>query len=162
MPQSCLECSQRFDRVFCDLAPAALEEFDGIKSIQTYSRGSVLFREGQTARDVFLLCEGRVRLSVCSESGRRMNLQTATPGEILGLSAALAGGFYEVTADVIDPVQAAQVNRKDLMRFLHAHCEVCMQVVNLLSENLHEAYDRVRAVGLARTRQTHSHGLQLH
>src|SRR5215467_2769350 len=102
MSQSCLDCPQRSDRVFCDLAPSALEAFDGIKSTQTISRGTVLFREGQAAKGVFLLCEGRVRLTVCSENGRRMTLRVVTPGEVLGLSACLAGGGHEVTAEAMD------------------------------------------------------------
>jgi len=156
MPHSCLDCVQRTDRVFCDLEPDALEAFDGIKSTQMYAKGTVLFREGQSARGVFLLCEGRVRLSICSESGHRMTVRVAGPGEMLGLSAALAGGSYEVTAEALDRVQVAAVRRKDLLHFLQEHREVCLQVVNLLSEDLHVAYDRVRAVGLGRTRHHHA------
>jgi CRP/FNR family transcriptional regulator len=156
MSPSCLDCAQRSDRVFCDLEVDALKAFDGIKSTQTCPKGTVLFREGQAARGVFLLCKGRVRLSVCSESGRRMSLRIATTGEVLGLSAAVAGGKYEVTAETLEEVQLGVVRRKDLLEFLHAHPGVCMQVVNLLSEDLHEAYDRVRAVGLGRTRHPRS------
>jgi CRP/FNR family transcriptional regulator, cyclic AMP receptor protein len=157
MSQSCLDCARRSERVFCDLEPGALQEFDGIKSFQTYPKGSVLFREGETAHSVFLICEGRVRLTVCSESGRRMTLRTVLAGEVLGLSAVLAGGRYEVTAEVVEPVETAEIGRKELLRFLREHREVCMQVVNLLSEDLHVAYDRVRAVGLTRTRHTPMH-----
>ncbi|MBZ5547814.1 MAG: cyclic nucleotide-binding domain-containing protein [Acidobacteriia bacterium] len=153
MSHSCLDCVQRSDRVFCDLEPDALEAFDGIKSTQTCPKGTVLFREGQAARGVFLLCEGRVRLSICSESGHRMTVRVAGPGEMLGLSAALSGGCYELTAEALDGVQAAAIRRKDLLHFLHEHRDVCLQVVNLLSEDLHVAYDRVRAVGLGRTRR---------
>jgi len=156
MSQSCLDCGQRSDRVFCDLAPDALQEFDGIKSIQTCPKATILFREGQPARGVFLLCQGRVRYSVCSESGRRMTLRVASAGEVLGLSAALSGACYEVTAEALESVQVAEIRRKDLLHFLRAHREVCMQVVHLLSEDLHVAYDRVRAVGLSRTRHSHS------
>jgi CRP/FNR family transcriptional regulator, cyclic AMP receptor protein len=156
MSQSCLDCTQRADGVFCDLEPDALQQFDGIKSLESWPRGTVLFREGQAARSVFLLCSGRVRLSVCSESGARMTLRSASPGEVLGLSAALSGGSYEVTAEVMEPVQVAQIRRRDLLHFLHEHSEVCMQVVHLLSEDLHVAYDRVRSVGLVRTRHSHS------
>jgi CRP/FNR family transcriptional regulator len=152
MLQSCLDCAQRSDRVFCDLGTDARQEFDGIKSIQNYARGTVLFREGQPARGVFLLCHGGVRLTVCSESGRRMILRTATAGEPLGLSAVLSGGKYEVTAEAIDEVQAAEVRRKDLLQFLRDHRDICLQVVNQLSEDLHVAYDRVRSVGLSRMR----------
>jgi len=162
MSQTCLDCVERSDRVFCDLEPAALGEFDQIKSLETYPRGTVLFREGQIARGIYLLCRGRVRLSVCSEDGRRLILRTATAGEVLGLSATLAGGLYEVTAEVMEPVQVAEIRRKDLLQFLHEHSDVCLQVVNLLSEDLHEAYDLVRAVGLRNTRQVHSHEARPH
>jgi CRP/FNR family transcriptional regulator, cyclic AMP receptor protein len=154
MSHSCLDCLQRSDRVFCDLEPDALAAFDGIKSTQACPKGTVLFREGQTARGVFQLCEGRVRLSICSETGRRMTVRVAGPGEVLGLSAAVSGGRYELTAEALDGVQVAAVRRKDLLRFLHEHCDVCLQVVNLLSEDLHVAYNRVRAVGLGRTRRS--------
>jgi len=153
MSQSCLDCTQRSDRVFCDLATTALTAFDGIKSTQMLPKGTVLFREGQPARGVFLLCEGRVRLTVCSESGRRMTLRTVAPGEVLGLSACLSGSGYEVTAEALDNLRVAGVNRKDLLRFLREHREACLHVVNLLSEDLHVAYDRVRSVGLGRVRR---------
>lgn len=156
MSQTCLDCARRSDRVFCDLPPDALQEFDGIKSLQTCPRGTILFREGQPARGVFLLCNGRVRLSVCSENGRRMTVRVAAPGEVLGLSAALAGGSYEVTAEALDGLQFALVRRKEMLHFLRAHTEVCLQVVNQLSQDLHLAYNRVRTVGLARTRHSHT------
>ncbi|MFI5113389.1 MAG: Crp/Fnr family transcriptional regulator [Terriglobales bacterium] len=156
MSQSCLDCVQRSDRAFCDLPPDALTAFDGIKSAQTSPRGTVLFREGHAAHGVFLLCEGRVRLSVCSESGSRMNLRVATPGEILGLSASLAGGCYEVTAEALDTVRLAAVRRKDLLHFLRHHADACLRIVNLLSQDLHIAYDRVRTVGLGHPRRPRS------
>ena len=160
MPDSCLDCGRRTDCVFCALAPEALAAFDGIKSSQTYPKGSVLFREGHPARGIFLVCKGRIRLSVCSENGHRMVLRTVGAGEALGLSAALASTNYEVTAEAMESASIAYIRRKELLHFLRQHCDVCMQVVNQLSENLHVAYDRVRTVGLGRTRRSHS--LQIH
>jgi CRP/FNR family transcriptional regulator, cyclic AMP receptor protein len=162
MSQSCLDCAWRSDRVFCDLEPSALKAFDGIKSFQSYAKGSVLFREGESAHSAFLMCQGRVRLTVCSESGRRMTIRTAPAGEVLGLSAVLSGGHYEVTAEAVEAVQAAEIHRKELLHFLRGHREVCLQVVNLLSEDLHVAYERVRAVGLTRTRHSQPHSSPAH
>ena len=157
MSQTCLDCARRSDRMFCDLPNDALQEFEEIRSLQTFPRGSVLFREGQPARAVFVLCDGRARLSVCSDDGRRLTVRVVPAGEVLGLSAALAGGRYEVTAEVMDTVQVAEVRRNKLLHFLRGHRDVCMQVVNTLSEDLHLAYARVRTVGLGRTRQHHPH-----
>jgi CRP/FNR family transcriptional regulator, cyclic AMP receptor protein len=60
----CLDCALRPDRVFCDLPAEALEAFDCVKSTIACRRNTVLFREGQAARNVFVLCEGKAKLSV--------------------------------------------------------------------------------------------------
>jgi CRP/FNR family transcriptional regulator, cyclic AMP receptor protein len=151
---SCRDCALRPDRVFCDLPLNVLEALDAVKSTIACPRNTVLFREGQPARGVFVLCEGRAKLSVCSESGKRLTLQVAIPGELLGLSAALTGGPYEVTAELLEDARVAMVKRKDLLCFLREHREACLHVVDLLSQDLHIAYERVRSVGLGRSRRS--------
>jgi CRP/FNR family transcriptional regulator, cyclic AMP receptor protein len=158
--QSCLECVLRPDRLFCDLPSDALEAFDLIKSMTIYPRGTTLFHEGHPARAIYVLCQGRVKLSVCSESGKRLTLRIAGPGEVLGLSASLSGSAYEVTGETLENAQVAVVRRKDLLHFLRHHREACLQVVHLLSQDLHTAYDRVRSIGLGRSRR--SRALRIH
>jgi CRP/FNR family transcriptional regulator len=150
---SCFECVSRSDRLFCDLPADALETFNRIKRVSAFPRGSVLFREASPARGIFLLCAGKAKLSVCSESGKRLLVRIAGPGAVLGLSASLSGTPYEVTAEMLEDSQVAIVKRKELLRFLHDHREACLQVVHSLSEDLHVAYERVRSVGLGRTRR---------
>jgi CRP/FNR family transcriptional regulator, cyclic AMP receptor protein len=154
MQPSCFDCVLRPDRLFCDLPADALQAFDGIKAVSQYPRGSMLFREGHAARGIFVLCEGRVKLSVCSETGKRLTLRVAAPGEVLGLSAALSSSPYEVTAETLENTRVAVVGRKDLLQFLRDHREACLQVVSLLSRDLHTAYDRVRSIGLGRSRRS--------
>lgn len=151
--QSCYQCELRPDRVFCDLPAESLQSFDTIKNLQQFPRGETLFHEGRLPRGIFVLCEGRVKLSVCSENGKRLMLRVAGPGEVLGLSATMSGKPYELTAEVLDRAQVAFVKRKDLLKFLRDHQEACMQVVHLLSQDLHVAFDRVRTVGLTRSRR---------
>lgn len=114
----------------------------------------MLFGEGRQPKGIFVLCDGRAKLSVCAENGKRLMLRVAGPGEVLGLSSALSGKPYEITAEALDAAQVVFVKRKDLLKFLRDHREVCMQVVHLLSGDLHNAYERVRSIGLSRARRT--------
>jgi CRP/FNR family cyclic AMP-dependent transcriptional regulator len=150
---SCFSCELRPDRVFCDLPADALQTFDAIKTVTLYPRGATLFAEGRQPRGVFVLCDGRAKLSICSESGKRLMLRIAGPGEVLGLSATMSGRTYELTAETLDSSQVVFVKRKDLLKFLRDHREACLQVVHLLSGDLHTAYERVRSIGLSRTRR---------
>lgn len=151
---SCFRCELRPDRVFCDLPADALQSFDEIKTTANYPRGATLFGEGRQAKGIFVLCDGRAKLSISAENGKRLMLRVAGPGEVLGLSSTLSGKPYEITAEALDASQVVFVKRKDLLKFLHDHREACMQVVHLLSGDLHTAYDRVRSIGLSRTRRT--------
>ena len=153
---SCLSCELRPDRLFCDLPTDALQAFDAIKTVSLQPRGAVLFAEDRPPRGIFLLCDGRAKLSICSENGKRLMLRVAGPGEVLGLSASLSGQPYEVTAEMLDASQVVFIKRKDLLKFLRDFPHACMQVVHLLSGDLHSAYDRVRSLGLARTRKSRS------
>jgi len=150
---SCFSCELRPDRIFCDLPADALQSFDTIKNVSLYPRGATLFTEGRQPRGIFVLCDGRAKLSISSENGKRLMLRIAGPGEVLGLSSSLSGKPHEITAETLDASQVVFVKRKDLLRFMREHREACLQIVHLLSGDLHTAYERVRSIGLSRTRR---------
>lgn len=150
----CAGCELRTNRAFCDLPQDALHSLDEIKITTVFPRGAMLFAEGRPAKGIYVLCDGRARISVAGENGKRLMLRVAGPGEILGLSSALSGKAYDTTAEALDGAQVVFVKRKDLLKFLRDHQQACMQVVELLSSDLHSAYERVRSVGLNRTRRT--------
>src|ERR1700746_666070 len=93
----------RVEHIFCDLPATALQSFENIKYATAYPKGAVLFVEGQSPRGIFVLCKGRVKFSICSTDGKTLILKIAEPGEVLGLSAAVSGKTYELTAETMDP-----------------------------------------------------------
>src|SRR5260370_34852491 len=79
--ESCLACKLREDRSFCDLPPTALQAFENIKYATAYPQKAILFVEGQLPRGIFVLCKGRVKLSINSPSGRTVIVKLVEPGE---------------------------------------------------------------------------------
>src|SRR5271166_806090 len=153
LQQSCLSCEFRPDRTFCDMPADSLRAFEEIKLSGSYPRNATLFSEGRPVRGIYLLCDGRAKLSICAENGKRLTLRIAGPGEVLGLGAALSNTPYEVTAELLDSARVVFVRRKELVKFLREHPAVSMQVVRLLSQDLHGAYERVRSIALVRARR---------
>jgi CRP/FNR family transcriptional regulator, cyclic AMP receptor protein len=154
--ESCLTCKTRTERLFCDLPGPALQAFESIKYATAYPKGAVLFVEGQAPRGIFVLCQGRVKLSICATDGKTLIAKIAEPGEVLGLSATLSGKPYESTAKTIGPCQLNYVKRDDFLRFVKAHPEACFKVAEQLSETYNTACHEIRSLGLA-----HSAGQRL-
>ena len=147
--ESCQTCKVKGDNFFCKLSSPALKSFELIRSSSAYPEGAVLFLEKQEVRGVFVLCEGEVKLSISSSEGKTLILRIAKPGEILGLTAALSGMPYEVTAETLHPCHIAFIRRDDFTRFITAHPEAYQGIVNQLSANYRGACAQLRTVGLS-------------
>jgi CRP/FNR family transcriptional regulator len=139
----------RAEHIFCDLPANALHSFEAIKYATAYPKGAVLFVEGQAPRGIFVLCKGRVKLSICSTDGKTLILKIAEPGEVLGLSATVSGKTYELTAETIDPCQVNFVKRDDFLRFLKEHSDACFRVAEQLSDKYNTACREIRSLGLS-------------
>lgn len=145
---NCLTCPVREEHLFCNLSAPALQKLNGIKSTAIYPKSAVLFIEGQQPRGVFVLCNGKVKLSTSSSEGKTLITKLSEAGDVLGLNATISNRPYEVTAEMIEPGQANFIPRDALLRFLRDHGEVALRVAEQLSQNYYTAYEEVRTLGL--------------
>jgi len=154
--ESCLACKLPLKNTFCDLSLAALQAFESIKHPTAYPKGAVLFVEGQSPRGIFILCKGRVKLTLCSSSGKTLIMKIVERGEVLGLSASISGKPCEVRAETTEPCQVNFVKREDFLTFLREHSEAGFRVAQQLSDKYTSACREIRALTLS-----HSSGEKL-
>ena len=148
---TCDACSLKDNGVFCHLTPTAARDFESIKFISNHPAGSVLFLENDSPRGIFLVCSGKVKLSVSSKGGRSLTLQIAGPGDMLGLSATMSGVPYEVSAQALYPSQVAFIRREDFIQLAGRYPEVFQAVVRQVTSQYAAACQQLRTVGLSTT-----------
>ena len=128
-----------------------LQALDPFKSYATYPEGSTFLLRDRPVEGVFLLLEGSAKLSISSSRGATIILGIAQPGEVLGLSAAIAGTPSEITAETMVPSRLCFIHRDDFLRTLNLNGESCLQVVELISRQLREAFELIRIIGGAQS-----------
>ena len=111
-----------------------------------FPKGATLYREGTMAAGIYVVEKGAIRVLLPAPDHLIQLLEVARAGAILGLSESLSGEGYRVTAEAEEQTTAAFVARKSLLELLNGNQEFCMQVVRLLSENLHGLYHLFRSV----------------
>ena len=147
--ESCLTCPLVHERIFCNLPRPVISALDAISSSATYPKDAILFVEGQESRGVFVLCNGRVKLSTNSADGKSIIVRVAESGEIVGLAGTLSGRPYELTAEALEPLQANFIPRDAFMHFLREHGDAALRVAEILSEIYHSTLLEVRYLGFA-------------
>ena len=135
--------------MFCNFSPATLEDYDTIGTILTLPKGTILFREADAGNRVYVLCIGHVKLSCISKEGKMMNLKIASAGDVLGLSAVIAGSPFEVSAEALEPTTAKVIRRADFNAFLQRQGEASLHAARALSEEYKSAFAEARRLALS-------------
>ncbi|HKR59715.1 MAG TPA: Crp/Fnr family transcriptional regulator [Pyrinomonadaceae bacterium] len=137
----------------CDSAISEVRGLDSLKVSKLYPRGSVLFSEGQRPRGVYLLSNGRAKISITSADGKTLVLRIAEPGELLGIKAALTGQPYEATVETLGRCRIDFISREALLKLLARDRKACLGVARALAGKLSGAFEHARLVLLPQSAQ---------
>jgi CRP-like cAMP-binding protein len=122
---------------------------DTLRAIMTpreFPRGTPLFQQGTSAIGIYLVEKGTVRVLLPAGEHQNQLLEIVGPGTLLGLSDSIVGDRYRVTAEAIEQTNTAFVAREAFLDVLNGRQELCMQIIRLLSDNLHSLYHKFRSV----------------
>ena len=136
------------DSFFSGLSSATLTELNRIKHTSSYPEGAIVLMEGQAARGIYIVCQGRVKLMTTNSEGKTLIVKIAQPGEILGLQSVVTGKPYELTVETLQPSQLAYIACDQFLKLLKMHGDACLRATQHLSQDCQAAYDVIRSIGL--------------
>jgi CRP/FNR family transcriptional regulator, cyclic AMP receptor protein len=147
----CQNCPNTGKHAFCSLGADARCFLESQSIAMEYPRGTVLFREGDFCGAIYVICSGKIKVSVTSREGRTMILRIASGGDVLGMSAALNGEPFEVTAEALEPSKVRVLQAKSLQILLRQYSEAGICAAKALAEDYRVAFDDARRLALPET-----------
>ena len=118
----------------------------GMADMRHFEKGAIIFIEGDLPRGVFLIREGRVKITTCTPEGRVLILGVAQRGDTLGLSAVLTHSEYEASAEVIEPVTARFVSRETFLARLKRDPMAAIEAAEELGRRYRDAHLMMRSL----------------
>jgi CRP/FNR family transcriptional regulator, cyclic AMP receptor protein len=115
-----------------------------------YAAGQAIFARGDAGTDIYLVLEGRVRLSVLSAEGRELSFSYAGPGDLFGEIAALDGGGRTADATAVTAVHAMTLAHTALRQLVATTPAFASAVIAFLCHRLREADFQLEGVALHR------------
>lgn len=113
-----------------------------------YEPGQLIFAQGDAGDRIFLVVEGRVRLSVLSIDGRVLSFSHASTGNIFGEIAALDGGGRTADATALTHVRTAALARAHLGRLVETKPMVAQAAIAFLCARLRATSGQAEAIAL--------------
>jgi CRP/FNR family cyclic AMP-dependent transcriptional regulator len=147
----CLSCTLRREGDFCTLPDPLLTELHGIGHLTLYPPDAVLMNEGETPRGVYIVCSGRVKLSVEAKDGKTVILKVAGDRQVLGLSAVVSDQPSPIEATTIELCQIKFVDRESFLNLVSRNSYAALACARLLSQEIGTAFRDVHDLLLARS-----------
>ncbi len=84
----------------------------------SFDGGQVIFGRGDQGKDIFIVCSGRVRLSVLTSEGRELSFAHAEPARCSARSPCSTAASEQPTPRPVTKVTALTLSRQALMRLI--------------------------------------------
>jgi CRP/FNR family transcriptional regulator, cyclic AMP receptor protein len=110
--------------------------------------GQTVFARGDSGRNVYLVVDGSVRLSVFSADGRLLSFKHANAGDIFGEIAALDGRPRTADGMALTRVVAMTLVREELDKLIESNPRVARAAIGWLCQRLRDTSAQAEAIAL--------------
>jgi|RhiMethySRZTD1v2_1073278.scaffolds.fasta_scaffold56466_3 CRP/FNR family cyclic AMP-dependent transcriptional regulator len=116
-----------------------LEHFRKARNIKTMPRGAVLFTEGESGSNMYVLVQGRADISVGGEV-----LESAVPGSLLGEMALVSSAPRSATVVAATECKIVAVDTKTFDLLARESPEFARHVMTVMANRLRHTNERLR------------------
>ena len=122
--------------VFPELPESDQKKLREISRITSYRKHESIYLPGQPPNTVYLLKQGRVKISQVNNKGQEAILCLLEPGEIFGEVEALSGMPRKTLVQALEPVLVCEISRENFERFLERCPKVGMSMLKTIGGRL--------------------------
>jgi CRP/FNR family transcriptional regulator, cyclic AMP receptor protein len=126
-------------KLLSEMCQQARQEFNSMTRTRKCRRGEWIFVLGDPADSIYLLKEGRMKLSALSEEGQEVLHEIIGPGEIFGDTSTILGIPRTTSAQALKASLLCEIPRKDFESLLIAYPELSLQLLKSVGRRLKKA-----------------------
>ncbi|MBD8020518.1 MULTISPECIES: Crp/Fnr family transcriptional regulator [Brevibacterium] len=123
-----------------DESTSALLKFMKPRSLR---RGTVLFREGDSGNELYIVSTGKLKVGRESPDGRENLLSVVGPGEMIGELTLFDPGSRSTTVTAVSQTELLSLEHNDLMTWLEERPQAAMNLLRALAQRLRRTNDTV-------------------
>ena len=122
--------------LFADLADEDIHELMAVARRRIFRSGEVIFHRDDPGQVLYVIKEGKVKISLISPEGQEISLVVFGKGECFGEFALLDGLPRSADAVALERVECYTLQRSDFHKTIMKNPKIAIQVMEVLSRRL--------------------------
>jgi CRP/FNR family transcriptional regulator/CRP/FNR family cyclic AMP-dependent transcriptional regulator len=122
--------------IFANLSDEDTQELMAVARKRSFRAGEVIFHRDDPGQVLYVIKEGKVKISLISPDGQEISLVVFGKGECFGELALLDGEPRSADAIALEKVECYTLQRSDFHNAIMKHPTIAIQVLEVLSRRL--------------------------
>ena len=144
---TCNLCFARNDSVFSTLTTTELNELEEVKSYISFGDGELIFKERQRPFGIYIVQDGKVKISKYGFEGREYIVRFAKKGNIIGYRSFFSGEHYSCSATAISETILCFISGDVILDLIRRNSELALQFMKYLAQDL--KYAEKKSISIA-------------
>jgi CRP/FNR family transcriptional regulator, cyclic AMP receptor protein len=134
--------------IFTELNDGTLEQISKIGIRKIFKKDSVVLFEHETGAALFVIVEGRVKISRVSDDGREVILTILNDSDFFGEMAILDGLSRSANVTAMEDSELYIIQRNDFITLLQTHPEISIALLKELAQRMRAADLKIKSLSL--------------
>ncbi|MCK9209528.1 MAG: Crp/Fnr family transcriptional regulator [Ignavibacteriaceae bacterium] len=134
--------------IFTDLDEPTLDKIAALGNFRKFEKEAVILLENETGSALFVIVNGKVKVSRTSDDGREVILTILTDSDFFGEMAILDGQNRSANVTAIEDTELFLIQRSDFLDLLYNHPEVSISLLTELTKRLRGADMKIKSLSL--------------
>jgi CRP-like cAMP-binding protein len=134
--------------IFSELNDSTIEQISKIGLRKTFKKDSVVLFEHETGSALFVIVEGKVKISRVSEDGREVILTILNDSDFFGEMAILDGMSRSANVTAMEDSELYIIQRNDFITLLQTHPEISIALLKELTQRMRASDLKIKSLSL--------------
>lgn len=135
--------------LFADLDEQDLEELDRLLTVKRYKKNNLIIFEDDRGLNLFIINEGRVKISRISEEGGEVILAILGAGDFFGELSVIDGLSRSATVTALDNVELLVMKREEFLSALENHPQISIFLLKELAGRIRKSDTQIKSLSLS-------------
>ncbi|HHU55094.1 MAG TPA: Crp/Fnr family transcriptional regulator [Acholeplasmataceae bacterium] len=134
--------------IFSGLTKEEKDEIFSISHHKTYNRGDIVYSAGEKKEQLFIVHQGKIKISRISSDGKEQVIRILTNGDFMGELSLFSGEPMSDYAEVLEKTSICMIDGKELKTYMMKHPEIAFKIIEELSTRLEIAEELIEGINL--------------
>ncbi|MHB1688562.1 MAG: Crp/Fnr family transcriptional regulator [Ignavibacteriaceae bacterium] len=134
--------------IFSELNDKTIEQISKLGMKKTFTKDSVVLFEHETGSALFVIIQGKVKVSRVSDDGKEVILTILGESDFFGEMAILDGLTRSANVTAMEDAELFIIQRSEFLNLLQIHPEIAIALLQELTQRLRSADMKIKSLSL--------------